>query len=169
MNSRTGRNLPLIALLLLGGMGAGGASAQTAGAEADQEAAIADTLLALTDSYNAAWEDLDLEQISQFHADDLRYYWRGATASSSQADFERLFREDILSQIRAYSAKVLDPHVEVLGSYAGAVSFVFDGVVETPEGVSLDYDGALTYVFERRDGEWKLVLIHESAPLREGQ
>jgi ketosteroid isomerase-like protein len=47
------------------------------------------------------------------------------------------------------------------------VAFVFRGGVETLDGATHDYDGALTYVYERRGEHWRIVHIHESAFLPE--
>ncbi len=128
---------------------------------------VAETILSLTNKYNAVWETLEWERIAPFHSNDIRYYWRGVLASSSQAEFKRHFHEDILTEIQGYSATTVDPHVQALGSDAGVVSFEFRGQVVTPDGKTHDYSGAMSYVFERREGDWKIVLIHESAPVPE--
>ena len=133
-----------------------------------REGAVADTVLALTEAYNAAWEALDPEAILAFHPDDLRYYYRGSGGMSSKAAFEGVLREEILPAMRSWSMGVVDPHVEVLGPDAAVVSFAFDTDVVGASGRPYDYrSGALTYVFERRGGSWKIVLMHESAPVPE--
>lgn len=83
--------------------------------------------------------------------------------SESNTDFERAYHENVATQITAYWASASDTWVKVLGPNAGLVAFVFRGGVETPDGARYDYDGALTYVFERREGQWRLTHIHESA------
>ena len=89
---------------------------------------------------------------------------------SSKAAFERVLREEILPSMRSWSMEVIAPHVEVLGPDAAAVSFAFDTDVVGASGQPYDYGtGTLTYVFERRSGEWKIVLMHESAPVPEGE
>jgi ketosteroid isomerase-like protein len=125
------------------------------------------TLLDLTNAYNAAWETLDVDTISAFHADDIRYYWRGDLACANQQEFKPLL-EGILTDINAYSAVMVDPNVYVISPNAGIVSFQFDGQVDDHQGQTHEYDGAMTYVFEKRNGQWKLTLIHESAPVPEG-
>ncbi len=136
---------------------------------ADREAAIADTLLAMTEAYNTVWEALDLAQISAYHADDFTYYRRGLVQSASQQEFEQAYHDDVATQITSYWAEASEVRVEVLGSDAGVVAFLFRGGVETPDGTEHDYDGALTYVYERRDGRWQIVHIHESAYFPESQ
>lgn len=156
-------------LLLLGCTGSGRASAQPTRLDAEQEAALADTILAVTERYNAAWEALSAEGILAFHPDDLRYYYRGSGGISSKVVFDRVLREEILPFMRSWSMEVIDPDVEVLGPDAAVVSFVMDTEVVDASGQADDYgSGALTYVFERRDGEWQIVLMHESAAVPQG-
>jgi len=130
---------------------------------AERETEIAETLLSITEAYNAVWEELDLERISEYHADDFTYYRRGVVQSASQTEFEQAYHDDVATQITAYWANATDTWVEVLGPNSGVVAFVFRGGVETPDGGKFDYDGALTYIYERRDEKWQIVHIHESA------
>ena len=160
---RRTRTLPLVAVLLMGGVAVGCAPPQAQRLDVEQEAAIADTLLSITEAYNAVWEELDLERISEYHADDFTYYRRGEVQSASQTEFEQAYHDDVATQITAYWADATETSVDVLGPDAGVVAFVFRGGVETPDGATWDYHGALTYVFERRDGQWRIVHIHESA------
>lgn len=127
-----------------------------------REAEVAATLLSITEAYNAVWEELDLEKISAFHADDFTYYRRGGVDSVSQADFLDAYHDNVATQITGYWAEATETRVKVLGPNAGLVAFVFRGGVELPDGRKVGYDGALTYVFERLDGEWRIVHIHES-------
>ena len=76
--------LPLVAALLTSGLAIGCSPPRTAGLSAEREAAIADTLLSLTEAYNEVWEELDLERISEYHAADFTYYRRGVVQSASQ-------------------------------------------------------------------------------------
>jgi len=153
--------------LAMCGMFAGCFASSSEELTAAQEAEIAETLLSITETYNAVWEELDLERISEYHADDFTYYRRGVVQSASQTEFERAYHDDVATQITAYWADATDTWVEVLGPNSGIVAFVFRGGVETPDGGEFDYDGALTYVYEQRDDEWKIVHIHESAYLPE--
>lgn len=157
--------LSLCAALLLGALGCGPASPPQL--SPDQEAAVKEALLATTAEYNAAWEALDVDRISKFHAEDFTYYRRGVVDSQSNADFARAYHENVATQISGYWASASETWVKVLGADAGIVAFVFRGGVETPDGARHDYDGALTYVYERRDGQWRITHIHESAYLPE--
>ena len=157
------RVLSLFAVLLICVIGVGCTSPQPDGLDAEQEAAIKETLLSITEAYNGVWEQLDFEQIEAYHADDFSYYRRGVVDTTSHDDFEQSFHDNVSTQITAYWADATDIRVEVLSQNAGVVAFVFRGGVETPDGAKHDYDGALTYVFKRSGGEWQIVHIHESA------
>jgi ketosteroid isomerase-like protein len=157
----------LLAPLLFSTGVAGCASTPPRRLNPEQEAAIAEALLSTTAAYNAAWEALDVRRITAFHADDFTYYRRGVVDSDSHADFARAYHENVATQITGYWASASDTWVKVLGPDAGIVAFVFRGGVETPDGARHDYDGALTYVYERRGGEWRITHIHESAYLPE--
>lgn len=157
----------LVALLLLGTVSLGCASNSSPRLSSGEIASIRETLLSTTAAYNAAWEELDFRRISEFHADDFTYYRRGLVDSASNTDFERAFHENVATQITAYWASASDTWVKVLGPDAGIVAFVFRGGVETPDGARHSYDGALTYVFERGDGRWRISHIHESEYLPE--
>lgn len=126
------------------------------------EAEIAGVLRSLTDEYNAAWEQLDLPRIVEYHAEDLTYYRQGVVAAASPEEFERMYHDEVATQITSYGAETSDLVVKALGPDAGMVAFLFRGEVTTPDGTTHDYSGALSYVFERRAGEWRIVHIHES-------
>ena len=62
---------------------------------------------------------------------------------------------------------MLEPHVQLLGENAAVVSHVYDADYVGQNGERTNYDGALTYVFHRKDGKWRIVHIHESAQCNE--
>ncbi|MGE0640812.1 MAG: nuclear transport factor 2 family protein [Thermoanaerobaculia bacterium] len=156
------RTLRRALLLLSCGLIVGCSAPASETLSAAREAEIAATLLSITETYNAVWEELDLDKISNFHADDFTYYRRGVVDSASQTDFLRAYHDNVATQITGYWATPSETRVRVLGLNAGLVAFVFRGGVELPDGSKVGYDGALTYVFERRNEEWKIVHIHES-------
>ena len=125
-------------------------------------AEIADILLSVSNEYNAAWEALDPVRIAKFHAEDFTYYRQGVIAAASPEEFQEMYHDDVATQITAYRADTSEVVVKTLAPDAGIVAFLFRGEVTTPNGATHEYSGALTYVFERRMGEWKVVHIHES-------
>ena len=144
------RHFHVASAALAGALLLGCAPSHPAPPEADEEA-IASTVLGLTEAYLDAWESLDKDRILSFHSEDIRYYWLGKGAINSNQAFERLL-DEILPGIKSWSVNVREPHVEVLGPDAAVVSFLTDA-------------GASTYVFERRNAQWKIINIHESEPL----
>lgn len=126
-----------------------------------REAGVADTLLSLTRKYEDAWETLDAEAILAFHPEDLLYYWRGRLTPSRDA-FAQVLREQILPAAgEGYATETIDPRVQTLGPDAGVVSSRFRS-----EG-SEEVEGAVSLVYERRNGTWKIVHVHESAATSE--
>ncbi len=119
-------------------------------------------ILTLTRQYNQAWESLDVEAISPYHANDIIYYWHGRKGPSSKTEFEALLRQ-LLPSMSSYSHHMIDPQVQLIGEEVAVVSHEVDGEYRSKDGELSNYDGALTYVFQKIEGQWKIILIHESA------
>lgn len=128
---------------------------------AEHEAALADTLLAVAEEWNAAWAELDPEPYLAHYGDEARFYYQGAELD--RAALGEVVREE-MAGIERWSTELVDPRVEVLGPDAGVVSFRYEGEWEDTDGETRDIEAALTLVFERRDGEWTVVQAHESFP-----
>lgn len=133
------------------------------------EESVVEELLSITEAYNDIWEELDYDGIAEYHASDFTYYRRGVVDTESQDDFARSFNENVATQITAYWSDASEISVDLIGSDAGLVAFLFRGGVRLPDGTEVPYDGALTYVWERREGRWQLVHIHESAYLPDSE
>lgn len=152
---------PLVVLtILLGALGAGEVSAQ-ATLSSEDEAAIADTVLALTEAFNAAWQEMDPEHILQFYNDDLQYYWMGTQMASLEA-FEGALHAYILPRTQSYRTEMVAPRVRVLGPDVAVVGFLSRGEVVRRTGETEPIEGAVTLIFARQEGEWKIVHVHES-------
>lgn len=143
----------IVVLLLAAPLGVG-AQETSAQLSARQEAAIADTILDLTERFNAAWHRLDPDEILDFYGDDLQYYWMGTRIPSREV-FARVLREDILPRTRSYSTAVVAPGVQVLGPDAAAVGFTARGEAERTTGERTPVEVAVSLTFARRDGGWK--------------
>lgn len=156
------RVLSSFAALLICIIGVGCSPPQSDGLDSEEDAAIKETLLSITEAYNDVWQQLDFEKIEAYHADDFTYYRRGVVDTASHDNFGQSFDDNVATQITAYWADATEIRVDVLSRHSGIVAFVFRGGVETPDGAKHDYDGALTYVFNQVDGEWQIVHIHES-------
>jgi len=133
-------------------------------ASAAHDEALADTLLSLAEDYNAAWEQWRAEPILRLHSKDFQYYWYDQRLAQ---DFEEILREEWLPRSKEYSIQMIDPHVEPLGRNAGVVSFQFHDREVSTAGAVQEHGGALTYIFERRGSDWKLIRVHQSGPVPE--
>ena len=156
-------SLTLSTILLTCCMALGCVSTTSSRLTAEQEAAISDTVLSLTEAYNTAWEGLRADSILQFHGDGFQYYWFDQRVSDG---FEEVLRTEWLDRIEEYSIGMIDPQVKVLGADAAVVSFQFQER-EMADGAVQESTGALGYIFERQAGTWKIVRIHHSGSVPE--
>jgi uncharacterized protein (TIGR02246 family) len=124
-----------------------------------REAALGDTLLVLAGEWTAAWNAMDPERMLRLHAGDGLFYW--PFGRDTAAEFEETLHREIIPNVR-YSLEMLEPHVRVLGPDAGIVSFhLRGGEIAVRSGETRPYASAVSLVFHRRGGEWKIVHIHE--------
>ena len=127
-----------------------------------QQISIEKEIITLTKEYNEAWKSLKVDSVSKYHAEDILYYWLGSKGPSTKTDFEKLLNQ-ILPTMKEYRHKILDIQVQVLSKMVAISSHTYDGEIIGKDDVATNYDGALTYVFHKREGKWKIVLIHESS------
>jgi len=129
-----------------------------------QDENLKEEILKITNSYNRAWESLDWEEVSKYHDTDILYYWRGKKGPSNKIEFDKLL-QGLFSRMNSYSHKMIDPQLQILNDTAVVISHEVDGDYVGKDGIRVNYDGALTYVFQRKEDGWKIVLIHESSPV----
>lgn len=124
---------------------------------------IKQKVLDLTSQYNKVWETLNVEKIAEYHSNEsFIYYWHGSLASESNDHFRKLFPE-ILSTAKAWSMKkISQPLVQIINEDAVVISFAFEAETTGLDGTKMNETGALTYVWNNINGQWKIVHIHES-------
>jgi len=127
-----------------------------------QQRGVEQEIIRITEEYNQAWRSLNVDSISKYHAEDILYYWHGSKGPTSKTEFEN-FLKQILPTMTVYQHRILDIQVQVLSDNVVVASHTYDGEFTGIDGKSNNYDGALTYVFHKISGQWKIVLIHESA------
>lgn len=127
-----------------------------------QQAEIEKEILALAEKYHQAWESLDVAKISEYHGDDILYYWYGSQGPTSKKDFDYML-EQLLPSMTEYRHEILNYQVQVLTDEVVTFSHMYDGEYTGTDGKTTNYDGALTYVLKKMNDDWKIVLIHESA------
>jgi uncharacterized protein (TIGR02246 family) len=143
---------------LTGATGGSGAVARTMPAGTGGAAETAETLLALAEEWLDSWNALDPERMLQFYDEDLLYYWKGRPMTLGQ--FESALHEYIIPN-ETYSIELTEPHVQLIGADAAVVAFIW-GDKAGPSGEVPPPIAAVSLVFERRGGVWKILHIHES-------
>lgn len=141
------------------------ASAQT-GLTAEHKAALADTIAAVATQFGTAFARVNWQEMQPFLADDFQYYWVGEKIAGSRAEFEHIFHRYIAVEAREYSVTTMrEEQVMILGPDAAVTSSVFEGTATSPAGVAAPVTGAVSVIYARRDGGWKVVHMHESRPM----
>ena len=129
--------------------------------EPGEQAATAETkreIVSIAEAWTRAWNDEDLELMSQLHDGDLLYYWRGQPRG-----YETFIQElrEFIFPAESISVELLNPQVQLLTSESAVVGFQMRGA----ESATDDPDIAVTLVVIRRATGWKIIHIHES-PVR---
>lgn len=126
-------------------------------------ATIKQQILDVTTEYNKVWETLDVEKIAEFHSNEnFLYYWHGELASKDNDHFRKLFPE-ILATIKGWSIKKTSgPLVQIINKNTAIISFTLEAETIGLDGKTSIEKGALTYVWNKIKGEWKIVHIHDS-------
>lgn len=148
-------------ILVVATIASGCAPADSGQMTAEREAALADTLRALTHQVDSAFRALEPEPYLALYSEDTHFYYDGSHLPRKK--FEAVVRKE-MGAFEEFSTTMMEPQVEVLGPDAGVVSFRYRGEAVDTAGNSQKLTAAITAVFERRDGEWKVVQAHESFP-----
>lgn len=139
--------------------GCAGQEGQTPGElTPEEEKAVADTVQSLTEELAARVEALEPEPYLQLFSDDIQFFYRGW---SEGAQYEKEIRK-ATAGLREYPMEITDTKIEVLGRNGAVASLIYRSQPVDTAGQSSEVEMAWTLVFERRDGEWKVVQAHES-------
>jgi ketosteroid isomerase-like protein len=138
----------------------GGCTAGDAGElTAEREAALADTLRSVLQDFNDAFFALEPGPYLDYFPEDFHFY--GRADYMTRTEYGEGIRE-LMGGDRDWSGDVRDVRVEVLGPDAGTASYTWRATVVDTAGNEEEHAGAVTVVFERREGEWRVVRAHES-------
>lgn len=149
-----------LTVLLLCGVLVGGCTAGDAGEmTAEREAALADTLRSVLEDVNDAFFALEPGPYLDYFPDDFHLY--GRADYLTRTEYGKGIRQ-VMARDRDWSGDVGDVQVEVLGRDAGVASYTYRTTVVDTAGDEEEVTGAVTVVFERREGEWRVVRAHES-------
>jgi len=131
----------------------------------DSYEAVKKQILDLTTQYTKTWETLNVEQIATYHSNESFLYWgHGELQCTSNDQFRKAFSK-ILPMMKKWTVKETSSFsVQVLNKDAAVTSFILKAESVGLDGTIANHgSGALTYVWNKINGEWKLIHIHESA------
>jgi hypothetical protein len=138
------------------------AACQPAGTELteEQEAAITDTIIAITDEALAALSALDVDRANAIYGRDFAYANNGVI----QTDWVSIEAQDraLYGSLQSASGTWGEKHVRVLGHDAAVAVMAFSASFTDTTGVQTDMEGAVTYVFALLDVGWKIISAHVS-------
>lgn len=161
VNTSSLRAAVLLIAVLPGSLGTACVPADSGQMTAEREAALADTLRALTHQVDSAFTALEPEPYLALYSDDTHFYYDGSHLPRKK--FEAVVRKE-MGAFESFSTTMMGARVEVLGPDAGVVSFRYRGEAVDTAGNTQEMTAAVTVVFERRGGQWKVVQAHESFP-----
>ena len=131
----------------------------------DSYEAVKKQILDITTEYNKTWETLKVDQIATYHSNESFLYWgHGGLVCTGNDDFRKVFSE-ILPMMRKWTIKEISSlSVQVLNQHAAITSFILNAESIGLDGTKSNHgSGALTYVWNKINGKWKIIHIHESA------
>jgi len=132
-------------------------SEQYSNADIEQE------IIKITDEYNQVWETVDMDSVAHYHDENIRYYWHGFLASSSNQEFLKVFKDWMATtkvwdmEVENYDVQVINKDLAIIGFNSSSSTTILTS------GEKYDYGtGAFTYIWKQINGEWKIIHIHES-------
>jgi uncharacterized protein (TIGR02246 family) len=125
---------------------------------------IKEKIIEMTDAYHQTWETVNMDSVAKFHDDNIRYYWHGFKAASSNDEFIEVFKEWMSTtkvwkmEVENYDVQVLTDDIAIIGYNTKSTTTILTN------GEYYDYgNGALSYIWRKKNGDWKIIHIHESA------
>jgi len=130
-------------------------------AVADEHSAVEAEVRDTVNAFNQAYADNDVEHYFSYFARDADMYWSGARQTVSG------YQEEWVATIDAGGAVeklgVSDLQVRMLpGGHAAIASFFIDYRMHTPDGEVVEEQAFETEVWQKIDGAWKLVGLHNN-------
>lgn len=125
--------------------------------------AAADTLLALSQQWVDTWNQRDIEGMAEMHGDVTRTFYLIGETSTPVQWLLREIREKNFWDL-SWKIRMVDPHVRLLGADAGLVSFRLVGDEVSARGTK-PFNAAFTLIYQKLDGEWKIVHVQDSSRL----
>lgn len=152
------RGVAIAGFLLLGSFLIGCDRQDTPELSQERRTAVADTVRSLIRTSPFP----DPAPYLQLFGKDAPFYTEGARLS--RAEHEKGVHEEAeTSSPKNLEFTKTEPEVDVLGPRSAVASMLIRGQVTDSAGERRKISGAITLVFQLRDGEWKVVQAHESS------
>jgi ketosteroid isomerase-like protein len=126
-------------------------------------APVTETLLALSQEWVDTWNQKDVERMAEMHGDVTRTVYVIGETSSTVEWLLREIREKKFWNL-SWKIRLVEPHVRMLGADAGLGSFRLVGEEAGPRGTK-PFSAAFTLVYQKLDGDWKIVHVQDSSRL----
>lgn len=123
------------------------------------EAALASEISREVDRAIAAWTALEPQAFFDLFSDEFQWLYEGTVID--RATFEEMVRQFMVAHT-AVDWRWTERTVEVLGPDAAVFSGSWTLTQTDTAGVQMEDGGVITFVYERRNGEWRIVHAHES-------
>lgn len=128
----------------------------------NDSASSADEALQVVQRWAKAFGDSDVDTIVSLYAPDASFFGTGSTELASTPEPIRAYFERGLNRDRPRGAQLLQHSVQVISDDVVLVTGL-DRVTGMRDGQVYQADGRVTFVLEKRAGNWQVVHFHRSA------
>ena len=132
---------------------------------ADNQEVVESEILALANAFNEAYATNEVDTYLDFYAKDVTLYFFGARQSVEQ--YSKEWHEMVAAGGAVERNDTSDVQVRVLGGgEAAVVTYFVDNQTRSPDGKVTTAKAFETEVWEKVNGNWKVVSLHynEIAP-----
>jgi uncharacterized protein (TIGR02246 family) len=125
-------------------------------------ASPSDEALRVVQHWATAFSESDVDTIAGLYAPDASFFGTGSKALITTPDQIRNYFEVGLQRDKPRGAQLLEHSVNVISDDVVIITGL-DRVSGTKEGTVYQADGRVTFVLEKRAGNWQVVHFHRSA------
>jgi uncharacterized protein (TIGR02246 family) len=125
-------------------------------------ASPSDEALRVVQRWATAFSESDVDTIASLYAPDASFFGTGSKALITTPEQIRDYFEVGLARDKPRGAQLLEHSVKVISDDAVIVTGL-DRVSGTKAGTVYQADGRVTFVLEKRAGNWQVVHFHRSA------
>jgi uncharacterized protein (TIGR02246 family) len=125
-------------------------------------ASPASDAMQIVQRWATAFNESNVDSIVSLYASDALFFGTGSKALVSTPEQIRSYFEAALNKDKPRGAELLDHSVKVLSDNVVIVTGL-DRVSGTKDGNVYHADGRVTFLLEKRGGNWQIVHFHRSA------